>query len=73
MEAEGGFPYTPLLSMEPLAQLTMLTEEESMMTVEQWIRRQIERESRMLQEDAERQIAAVREKAAQMRKVIEAL
>lgn len=72
-EAEGGFPYTPLLSMEPLAQLTMLTEEESMMTVEQWIRRQIERESRMLQEDAERQIAAVREKAAQMRKVIEAL
>ena len=44
-----------------------------MMTVEQWIRREIERESRMLQEDAERQLAAVREKAAQMRKVIEAL
>lgn len=72
-EREGGFPYTPLLSIEPLPHLTMLTEEESMMTVEQWIRREIERESRMLREDAERQLAAVREKAAQMRKVIEAL
>lgn len=72
-ETEGGFPYTPLLSMDPLPQLKMLTEEESMMTVEQWIRREIERESRMLKEDAERQLAAVKEKAAQMRRDIEVL
>ncbi|EPS96498.1 hypothetical protein FOMPIDRAFT_1130345 [Fomitopsis schrenkii] len=59
--------------MDPLPQLKMLTEEESMMTVEQWIRREIERESRMLKEDAERQLAAVKEKAAQMRRDIEVL
>ena len=68
-----GFPYTPLLSIVPLPQLTKLTEEEARMTVEQWIRREIERECEMFKEDAERQLAVVREKAARMRKVLEAL
>lgn len=70
---EGGFPYLALLSEVPLPRLTTLTEEESTMTVEQWIRRTIDIECQMLREDVKRQISVVKEKAAQIKNVFEAL
>ncbi|KZT68955.1 BIR-domain-containing protein [Daedalea quercina L-15889] len=73
VEQDDAFPFTPLLSTLPMQQLAALTDEEYSMTVEQWIRREIETQTRLLKEDAEKQLAVVREKAAEMRKVIEAL
>ncbi|TFY69846.1 hypothetical protein EVJ58_g196 [Rhodofomes roseus] len=72
-EPDDSFPFTPMLPMVPVHRLDVLTEEESSLTVEQWIRREIEAECRLLKEEAERRIAAVREKAAEVRKVVEAL
>lgn len=76
-QTEGGTPslnsFTPLMAILPIQKLTALTEEESTMTVEQYIRREIEIQYEQLKADGERRIAHLREKAAQTRRAIEAL
>lgn len=63
--------FTPVLSILPLQRLTSLTAEECDMTLEQYIRREIEREYEQFKADGERRIAQFREKAAEARRVIE--
>lgn len=63
--------FTPFLSMLPLQRLTSLTTEECDMTLEQYIRREIEREYERFKADGERRIALFREKAAEARRAIE--
>ncbi|EKM56921.1 uncharacterized protein PHACADRAFT_141944 [Phanerochaete carnosa HHB-10118-sp] len=63
--------FTPLLSMLSLQRITSLTEEECDMTLEQYIRREIEREYEQLKADGERRIALFREKATEARRAIE--
>ncbi|GJE86671.1 BIR-domain-containing protein [Phanerochaete sordida] len=64
-------PFTPFLSMLPLERLTALTEEECDMTLEQYLRREIERECERIKGDGERRIMLFREKAAEARRAIE--
>ncbi|OSX63298.1 hypothetical protein POSPLADRAFT_1045669 [Postia placenta MAD-698-R-SB12] len=65
--------FTPLMAMLSMTKLTSLTEEEASMTVEQYIKREIERQYKQLKVDGEQQLAQLREKAAATRKAIEAL
>ena len=62
----------PLLSVVPLERLTALTEEESAMTIEQYIRREIDVQYQRFKEDGERRITLFKEKAAETRRIIEA-
>ncbi|KAH9924174.1 uncharacterized protein B0H18DRAFT_1211938 [Fomitopsis serialis] len=71
--SDEEFPFAPSLSMISLHRLASLTDEEGSMTLEQYISNEIEMGRRLLKEDAEMQIAAIKEKAAEMRKAIEAL
>ncbi|KZT10475.1 uncharacterized protein LAESUDRAFT_673243 [Laetiporus sulphureus 93-53] len=73
MAEQPDAPFVPVMAMFPIEKITSLTEEESAMTVEQFIRREMERQYRWLKEDTERQLARIREKAAETRRAIEAL
>lgn len=66
-------PYSPFLALAPLSKLTSLTEEESAMTVEQWIAREIERQYESFKADAEQKIQDFRARAADARRRIEEL
>ena len=66
-------PFTPFLANMPVAKLSSLTEEESLMTIEQWIRREIDLQYQALKADGERTIAEFMEKAERTRKTLEAL
>ncbi|THG96500.1 hypothetical protein EW026_g5340 [Hermanssonia centrifuga] len=81
---EDGFPlddspassipssFTPFLSMVTMHKLPRLTEEESNMTIEQFIRREIENQYQQFKRDGERRIAAFLEQAAGTKRTIEA-
>jgi hypothetical protein len=62
----------PLAQFAPSA-LTGLTEIERGMTVEEWIRTEIEREYQLLKADGERRIADFKRRAVEARTIIEAL
>ncbi|KAH8083332.1 hypothetical protein BXZ70DRAFT_581248 [Cristinia sonorae] len=62
----------PLLGIFPMVNLTSLTEEESAMTIEQYIRREIDIQYQQFKEDGERRIALFKERAAETRRIIEA-
>lgn len=51
--------------------MTKLTDEEAEMTLEQYIRREMEVQYAQLKADAERRIEEFKQKAAETRKVIE--
>lgn len=76
-EMESGVPEDiveiPFLSDLPLQKLTSLTEDECNLTIEQYIKREIEREYSKIKEDGERQIALFLERAAERRRQLEAV
>ena len=57
--------------MVPLSRLSSLPEEDHELTLEQYIRREIERQYQQFKEDAERKIALFEAKAAETRRAIE--
>ncbi|KAI0746858.1 hypothetical protein C8Q80DRAFT_802071 [Daedaleopsis nitida] len=63
--------YHPFLSQIPIEKLSSLTEEEAGMTLEQYIRREMESQYAQLKADAERRIKEFKEKAVETSKVIE--
>ena len=63
--------YHPYLAQFPVEKLGSLTEEEAEMTLEQYIRREMESQYAQLKADAERRIEEFKEKAAETRKLIE--
>lgn len=63
--------FTPFLSMAPLSNLSSLPEEDHDLTLEQYIRREIEKQYQQFKEDAERKIALFEAKATETRRVIE--
>jgi len=71
--SEPAFPDSllPLLANMPLEKLSSLTEDEGAMTIEQYIRREIEIQYQRFKEDGERRIALFKEKAAETRRIIE--
>lgn len=62
----------PFFSDFPLERLASLTEDECNLTIEQYIKREIERECSKIKEKGERQLASFLEKAAEARRLIEA-
>ncbi|OBZ78090.1 Protein bir1 [Grifola frondosa] len=70
-EEDSDAYFQPFLSTFPIQKLTSLTEEESSMTIEQYIRRETELQYMQFKEDAERRIALFKEKAAEAREAIE--
>ena len=64
---------TPFLSMVSASKLASLTEDEGDLTLEQYILRELERQYQQFKEDGDRQIALFKQRAAEARKVIEAL
>jgi hypothetical protein len=67
----SSLPYVPFLSLLPLDKLPSLTEDECDMTLEQYIRREMEREQQKFKADAKRKIGLFKEKAAETRRIIE--
>ncbi|THH32548.1 hypothetical protein EUX98_g1636 [Antrodiella citrinella] len=63
----------PFLANMPTEKLSYLTEDESAMTIEQYIRREIEVQYQRFKEDGERKIALFQEKVAETRRIIESL
>ncbi|CDO70628.1 hypothetical protein BN946_scf184748.g26 [Trametes cinnabarina] len=63
--------YHPVLARVPLERLTSLTEEEANMTLEQYIRREMEVQYAQFKADAERRIEEFKQRAAEARKLIE--
>ena len=63
--------YHPFLAQFPIEELTKLTEEEAAMTVEQYIRREMEVQYALIKEDAERHIEGFKQKAVETQRVIE--
>ena len=63
--------YHPYLAQFPVEKLGSLSEEEAEMTLEQYIRREMESQYAQLKADAERRIEEFKEKAAETRKLIE--
>lgn len=63
--------YHPYLARFPVEKLTALTGEETGMTLEQYIRREVEVQCMQLQADAKRRIEEFKRKAAETRKLIE--
>ncbi|PPQ65169.1 hypothetical protein CVT24_011032 [Panaeolus cyanescens] len=66
-------PIFPALSKLPFSPLTTLSEAELDMTVEEWIRYQMEVEFDKFRRDGERELQRFRKKAEEVRKVIESL
>lgn len=65
--------FTPFLSIASVTNLTALTEDEGDLTLEQYIRRELERQYQQFKEDGDRQIALFKQRAAEARKMIESL
>ncbi|KAI0090578.1 hypothetical protein BDY19DRAFT_1068262 [Irpex rosettiformis] len=65
--------FTPFLSMVSVGKLTSLTEDECDLTLEQYIRQELERQYQQFKEDGDRQIALFKQRAAEARKMIETL
>lgn len=65
--------FIPFLATVPVDKLTALTEEEANLTLEQYIRRQLEHQYQQLTEDGGRQIAQFKQRAAETRRRIEEL
>ena len=65
--------FLPPLANSPIPVIAELTEEERVMTVEQWIRHEMTMQYQRLKEDGEKRICAFLEKAEDMRRQIEAL
>ncbi|KAI8986903.1 hypothetical protein BD414DRAFT_415750 [Trametes punicea] len=63
--------YHPILAQVPIEKLTNLTEEEADMTLEQYIRREMELQYAQFKADAERRIDEFKERAAEARRLIE--
>jgi hypothetical protein len=63
-------PPRPLLTENTI---TVLTEEERAMTVEQWIRHEMDRHYELLKNDGRRKIDAFKERAAEIARHIESL
>ena len=63
--------YHPFLAQFPIETLVSLTEEETEMTLEQYIRREMELQYAQLKADGERRIEEFKQKAAETRKLIE--
>lgn len=66
-------PFTPALATIPMQHVSTLTPEERNMTVEQWIRHEMTLQYEQLKRDGERSIEAFKERAREVRSVIEAL
>ncbi len=62
--------YHPFLARFPVEKLISLTEEETDMTLEQYIRREMEIQYAQLKADGERRIEEFKQKAAETRKLI---
>jgi hypothetical protein len=65
--------FVPALSKLPFIPITMLSEAELDMTVEDWIRYQMDAEFDKLRRDGERELERFRKKAEDTRKIIESL
>ncbi|KAI9063562.1 hypothetical protein FKP32DRAFT_1627220 [Trametes sanguinea] len=63
--------YHPVLAQVPIEKLNSLTEEEANMTLEQYIRREMELQYAQFKADAERRIEEFKQHAAEARKLIE--
>jgi hypothetical protein len=72
-EIESVPQFTPYLSKLPFMALHVLSEVELDMTVEEWIRYQIEVEYDKFKRDGERELARFRKGAEEVRKIIEGL
>ncbi|CCM05862.1 uncharacterized protein FIBRA_08098 [Fibroporia radiculosa] len=73
-DARGSsLAFTPIMAQFPVRSLKSLTEEEGNMTVEQYIRREMEIQYQQIQEDAYRRIMLFKEQAAETKSRIEAL
>ncbi|EMD31913.1 hypothetical protein CERSUDRAFT_127086 [Gelatoporia subvermispora B] len=72
---ESGSPdsFIPFLSQHLIHKLDSITEEEGTMTIEQYLRRELERQYMQFKEDAEREIATIHAHAAETKRRIEAL
>ena len=66
-------PFVPALSKLPFIPITTLSEAELDMTVEDWIRYQMDAEFDKLRRDGERELERFRKKAEDTRKIIESL
>ncbi|KAF4610571.1 hypothetical protein D9613_007097 [Agrocybe pediades] len=66
-------PYVPALSKLPFIPLTSLSEAELDMTVEEWIRYQMEVEYDKFRRDGERELQRFKKRAEEVRKMIEGL
>ncbi|KIM44445.1 hypothetical protein M413DRAFT_442427 [Hebeloma cylindrosporum] len=66
-------PFVPALSKLPFIPITTLSEAELDMTVEDWIRYQMDAEFDKLRRDGERELQRFRKKAEDTRKIIESL
>jgi len=73
VQVEQGPPDIPPLSRLPFTPLQSLTEAELDMTVEEWIRYQMEVEFDKFRRDGERELQRFRKKAEEVRQVIEGL
>jgi hypothetical protein len=62
--------FTPFLSVMAVHKLTSLTEDEGDLTIEQYIRRELDRQYQQFKEDGERQVALFKQRAAETRKRI---
>lgn len=71
-DADSLESFQPYMALFPIQKLTSLTEEESAMTVEQYIRREIELQYQQFKGDAVRRIAQFKERASEARRTIEA-
>ncbi|TDL24666.1 BIR-domain-containing protein [Rickenella mellea] len=65
--------FVPPLASFPMRQISGLSEEERSMTVEQWIRYEMDLQYEQLKRDGERRIEAFKQRAAEVRLRIEAL
>ncbi|PCH45062.1 BIR-domain-containing protein [Wolfiporia cocos MD-104 SS10] len=65
--------FIPIMGTSPMRKLKSLSEEEASMTVEQYIRREMDIQYLQLKKDGERRLALIKEKAAGTRKAIETL
>ena len=63
--------YHPFLAQFPIEKLASLTEEEMEMTLEQYVRREMELQYAQLKADGERRIEEFKQKAAETRRLIE--
>ncbi|KAJ3478862.1 hypothetical protein NLI96_g9464 [Meripilus lineatus] len=62
--------FTPYLSLIPMAKITNMTEEEADMTIEQYIRRELERQYQQLKQDGQKRIEEFKQKAAETRALL---